>query len=145
MSLRSFHLFFISLCSALSLGVSYWTYFHPQYAIIGLFFIAVGLGLIPYGVWFYKKTRARPKPALVAFDTIKHVILLALVIAAGFPSLAGACPVCVGPPQDPMIQGMQSAISILLGVTGFILMCFLVSIAVFWRRAVKAKGNAVTG
>ncbi len=63
MSLRSFHLFFISIASILAFFFGAWglrysqTLEHSAYFTAGLFSLAIGFGLIVYGVLFWQKTR----------------------------------------------------------------------------------------
>ncbi len=54
---------------------------------------------------------------------------------------ATACSVCFGPPEEPMMQGVKFAIYALLGVTGFVLSCFLVFIGVLWKRSSTMCGD----
>lgn len=65
MSLKQFHLFFISVCVVMSLGVGTWCYFYAQRnsdSTIGYYgygFIALALMLVGYEIWFSKKISAR--------------------------------------------------------------------------------------
>lgn len=63
MSLRFFHIIFIVLSTLLSFGFSVWLYgnYRAGNSTLELFFAiaaaAVGISLIGYGVWFFKKSR----------------------------------------------------------------------------------------
>ena len=48
--------------------------------------------------------------------------------------IAKACPVCYGANDSPMNAGMNSAIIVLLGITGFVLGGFVTFFAMVWRR-----------
>ncbi len=52
MSLKAFHIFFISLSSLLSFGVAAWTIFLKNDALLGIVFIILAFFLIVYGVRF---------------------------------------------------------------------------------------------
>ena len=63
MSLRVFHLFFITLATLLSFGFGGWSYENYQVQKTGLDLWlaigggAVGVALIVYGIWFVKKSK----------------------------------------------------------------------------------------
>ena len=63
MSLKAFHIFFVSLASALAFGFAGWALPSPpagagaDYKIMGLLSLALGVGLIVYGFWFWRKIK----------------------------------------------------------------------------------------
>lgn len=63
MSLRIFHLFFITLSTLLVFGCAallyenYRAQNNPKELCFALIAGALGVGLIVYGVWFFKKTK----------------------------------------------------------------------------------------
>jgi hypothetical protein len=63
MSLRFFHIVFITLSTLLSFGFAVWLYenYRAQASaaeLLGAIISgALGVGLIAYGVWFFKKSR----------------------------------------------------------------------------------------
>ena len=57
------------------------------------------------------------------------------LVALAVPVLAFACPVCYGPPDDPMVKGTNNGIWVLLGVVGFVQVGFAALFWSFWRRA----------
>ena len=57
MSLRIFHIFFISLSTLLCAGVSWWCFANNVGAFYGYAFAAAAVILPIYGAWFLKKTR----------------------------------------------------------------------------------------
>lgn len=60
------------------------------------------------------------------------VLVLATLL---FAQAAAACPVCYGPPDDPMVKGTNNGIWVLLGVVGFVQLGFVALFVSFWRRA----------
>ena len=59
------------------------------------------------------------------------VALLLLAIQAG----AVACPSCYGAADSPMTAGMDAAILVMLGITGFVLSLIGGTFFYLWRRA----------
>ena len=59
------------------------------------------------------------------------IVLMALFLAQS----AFACPVCFGPPDDPMVKATNNGIWVLLGVVGFVQIGFVALFWSFWRRA----------
>lgn len=66
MSLRGFHVIFITLATAVSLAFAMWTMLSTAETNVGavkIFGIAsgvFGIGLGIYGVWFYRKLKSTP-------------------------------------------------------------------------------------
>lgn len=63
MSLKAFHVFFITLATLITLGFAGWSVQQvlygagASYLVMAIFGSLAGLGLPVYGVWFLKKTR----------------------------------------------------------------------------------------
>ena len=66
--------------------------------------------------------------------TIIHVLLSTVGISA-VTGIATACPNCYGAPDSPMTAGMNTAILVMLGITGFVLLAIVISFFLLWRRA----------
>lgn len=47
---------------------------------------------------------------------------------------AAACPVCFGAKDSPMNAGMDTAIMVMLGITGFVLSMISAFFVMMWRR-----------
>jgi hypothetical protein len=56
-------------------------------------------------------------------------------IALLFANVASACPVCFGNPGAPMTKGASNGILFLLGVIGFVQLCFIALFVTWWLRA----------
>ncbi len=65
-----------------------------------------------------------------------HGRRLGIAAAVAFCSLqtASACPVCFGAKDSPMNAGMNTAIWVMLGITGFVLSLIAAFFAMMWRR-----------
>jgi len=51
------------------------------------------------------------------------------------PQVISACPVCYGAQDSPMTAGMNTAIIVMLGITGFVLAIIVVFFLWMWRRS----------
>lgn len=56
MSLKAFHLIFVTLLTSLSFGCSAWA-FHMGKPLFGLLGIAAGIAVIVYGIYFLRKLK----------------------------------------------------------------------------------------
>ncbi|HEY0142515.1 MAG TPA: hypothetical protein VGF48_16575 [Thermoanaerobaculia bacterium] len=65
---------------------------------------------------------------------MKRLVLIALVTLL-FANAAFGCPVCFGPPDDPMVKGVNKGIWVLLGFISFVQIGFVALFWSFWRRA----------
>lgn len=72
----------------------------------------------------------------------KNSKLLALAVLSLIlfgPEVLLACPVCYGPGDAPMNQGMNNAIWVLLGIVAFVQIGFVALFWSFWRRSKQLK------
>lgn len=69
----------------------------------------------------------------------RTTLALALLILVLFPAVASACPVCMGAPGDPLVEGTNRGIWVLLGVVGLVQIGFAALFVTFWRRARDLK------
>lgn len=130
MSLKTFHIFFITLSALLSVFLITWGLreYRQSRDLISLLIGGSGLLLlillIPYGRWFLNKIKRLP----------------ALLIAAnlwGFSRSAEACSVCYGDPNSLLTKGAKSGVLFLLLVIVGILAAIL-GIGIAWaRRALR--------
>lgn len=72
-------------------------------------------------------------------------IILLVVLAAGITSTAAACPSCYGQAEGPVIDGMNNAITAMIGITGFVLSGFIfMFIAIGRRSRLMREADATT-
>lgn len=133
MSLKTFHIVFIAVSTALSLFMALWGFNDSRFSGSGssLFVGIVGLvglaALLPYYRWFRNKFR-------------KMALTLALsLVSAWFlqASSAPACAVCFGDPNSDMIKGVKAGVLLLILVIGGVL-GGIVAVAFTWARRAKA-------
>lgn len=109
MSLKAFHIVFITLSTLLSAGLAFWGFKNyrlsretPDLALGLAGVVSLGL-LIPYFRWFQKKMR-RLAPFVIA----------GLMFLSSQPALA--CSVCYGDPNSPLTKGIKMGILSLAGL-----------------------------
>ena len=125
MSLKAFHLVFISASVLLSLFAGVWGV--KEYGItgsvfalsMGIAFLVLGGALLVYGVRVIAK-----------FRELSAFVLLVLIAEA-----AMACPVCFGDSDSPMAKGMNGTVWVMLGIIGFVQVGFVALFISFWRRS----------
>lgn len=61
-------------------------------------------------------------------------IVLWAIMSVVCAAAAGACPVCYGAKDTPATAGMDTAIMVLLGITGSVLMGIAAFFAMVWKR-----------
>jgi heme/copper-type cytochrome/quinol oxidase subunit 2 len=65
------------------------------------------------------------------------VSIAALCLLLVFPSMGAACPSCYGKADSPMIDGMNTAIVAMIGVTAVVLLGIVAFSVFMWRRRRK--------
>lgn len=63
-----------------------------------------------------------------------RIVITALSLLMSYGSTWG-CPACYGDPDSPMTAGMNSAILVMLGITGFVLVSIVACFFLLWKRA----------
>lgn len=113
MSLKAFHLVFVIASILLGMGVGGWGIMEYRATgevgalVLGLIFLAMGIGLFFYGRKMLKKTK-----------DIGYLALAGLLLAE---QNAAACAACYGESDAPMADGMNAGIFTLLIVVGGLL------------------------
>lgn len=124
MSLKWFHVLFITLSTVVLVGFGVWGLFN-QYVVLGVASLSGSAALCVYGTYFLQKMRR-----------IFGVALLTVAISAiSTPALA--CPVCFGAVDSAQTRGMQAGILALLAVTVSVLGAFGVFFFVYLRRRLR--------
>ncbi len=135
MSLKHFHIFFITVSF---LFLSYFAYWNMQaYQVsqdqtdLMLALVAAGslLPLSIYAVWFFKKLRKLAQFAALTAG------LSALQWA--LPAATWACAVCFKDPSSKMVQGAQSGVLFLAAVIYILLMAMFGVFYMWYRRSKK--------
>ncbi len=137
MSLKAFHIFFISICSLLSLFLIVWGIWDFQVTRTGLSLglaILGGLGLVlltRYLKWFRQK--------------IKDIVIgLAVGLAGGFLgwiTKAQACAVCFQDPDSLMTKGALTGVAVLLAIVVTVLVLIALVARSWIKRAHKMSAH----
>ena len=105
MSLKAFHIIFITLSISLCFGYGYWSFIQPNEngnLFWGALSIFLGIGLMVYGFFFLQK--------------MKKFCLSILLLNLIWINHAQACSVCFGDPQSSLTIGLKMGILTLLVV-----------------------------
>lgn len=139
MSLRFFHILFITLSVLMALVVGIWAlnaYRSDGSATwVGLAVLAFAGGglLVVYGNRFLQKTRNLGIAAVVAAGTL------------GLPSDVLACAVCIGNTDSSLRDGMNAGILALLGCALFMMASFGAFAVYLWRKSKSAADSSQQG
>ncbi len=126
MSLKLFHIVFITLSTLLCLFMVVWGYgnyrsSHEAFSIALAFLGAVGiLLLVPYGRWFWRKMKGL-------------AVLIGMLLPGGELS---ACLVCYGDPGSPAGRGLVAGVLLLGGVVG-VLLATILTVGLVWRKRAR--------
>ena len=139
MNLKAFHIVFVTASSLVSFVFGGWCWRYAEanptsgYRTLAAASFGVGVALIVYGFWFWKKINARQggsggpgKGAAVA--------LVLLVWFLGQP-VAEACTTCYGEAQGPLIDGARAGVWLLFGLVGTLQVAFIGFFVYLWRRS----------
>ena len=138
MSLKAFHILFITLASLLSFAFSGWAFGAAEAGqgsdmrTAGYVAAGFGIALIVYGIWFWGKMRRQGLMALAA------------LAAAGMlgSTDAAACTVCYGEAEGPMIEAARLGVWLMIGIVGVMQLSFGSFFLYLWRRARKLKESS---
>lgn len=136
MSLKAFHIVFITLSLILCVTLTLWGlqgYFQTGNTMQLVIALVFAVSLIPLGLyanWFWKKMRTFPKAALI-------LSLISSMVWQHLPSELWACAVCFKGPDSPMTKGAQSGALLLAGVV-YLLLFGIAGIAFTWFRRARS-------
>lgn len=142
MSLKIFHVVFVTCSSLLAFLLGGWAFAQGSGAIAGgVVSVLVGLGLIWYGVVFWKKITTPEEERRRRRKLLRAVSLLPAVLVAAWPRAAQACTVCYGEAEGPMLDGARYGVYFLLAV----LVAVQISLGLFFlylrRRSRQTNGS----
>jgi hypothetical protein len=135
MSLRFFHIVFITLSALMSLLVGLWAIDAYRgdgslsWAVLAVLAFVGGGGLVVYGNRFLHKMRKLGVAALVAAGTLAS------------PSKALACTVCIGNTESLLRDGMNAGVLALLGFALFMMVTFAAFFIYLWRKAKAVESS----
>lgn len=135
MSLRFFHIVFITLSALMSLLVGLWAIDAYRgdgsltWVVLAVLAFVGGGGLVVYGNRFLHKMRKLGVAALVAAGTLAS------------PSKALACTVCIGNTESLLRDGMNAGVLALLGFALFMMVTFAAFFIYLWRKAKSVESS----
>jgi hypothetical protein len=145
-SLKAFHIVFVTLSTLLCLVFGGWSL--HRYATLGgggllattlLSFVAAGV-LIVYGLWFRRKITSPEEENRRRRKFIRRVpAMLAVMLLAD--RAAHACSVCYGEADGPMIDGARSGVYMMFGLVLLMQIAFGSFFIVLWRRSRDAEAE----
>jgi len=140
MSLRAFHIVFVTFSTLLSFGFGGWAlHFYratrsTTYLLTTLGAFSFGVALIVYGVWFWRKIRSREdddKKRRKIIHTGAVLCAIWLLSSRG----AEACTVCYGEAEGPMIDAARWGVYLLFGLVIAVQVAFGAFFVQLWRRS----------
>ena len=140
MSLKNFHIVLISLSSLLAFAFGGWSIRaftatdDVTNLLLGLFSLALGLGLIFYIVWFARRIHTRDEEERRKRNLIRPLALPVIIWFLGTRT-AGACPVCYGEAEGPMIDAARMGVWLLFGLVFAMQVAFALFFIYLRRRA----------
>ena len=129
MSLKFFHIVFITVSVLMCLVVGLWALdaYRVDGAVSSIVLAALAFAgggfLVVYGSRFLQKFRKLGIAGLLVAGTLAA------------PADALACAVCLGNTQSSLRDGMNAGILALLGIAGFMILSFAVFFVYLWRKA----------
>jgi hypothetical protein len=140
MSLKAFHIVFVTLSTLLAFTFSVWSFRSPGgvYRVAGAASALFGLALIAYGVWFWRKIRTIGGTGAHLHRMVMVPASLGLIwLAAGQD--ASACTVCYGEADGQMIEAARSGVWLMIGLVAALQASFGLFFILLWRRARRLK------
>ena len=140
MSLKGFHIVLISLSSLLALGFGGWSV-HAYRAtgqvghlVMAVLSFAGAVGLVVYISWFARKIHTREEEDR---KRRKRIRPLALLAAGWLLSVrpAGACAVCYGQAEGPMVDAARLGVWLLFGLVFAVQLALVLFFLCLRRRA----------
>jgi len=146
MSLRAFHIVFVTFSTLLSFAFGSWAMnFYratrsSAYLMTGVASFAFGVGLIAYGFWFWRKIRSHEGDDKKRRKVIHTVPVLCLIWLLNSRA-AEACTVCYGEAEGPMIDAARWGVYLLFGLVLAVQIAFGAFFVQLWRRSRLAQTN----
>jgi len=138
MNLKTFHIIFVTVSSLMSFGFGGWCWHYAdvnQSAGIRALAAAsfgVGVALIVYGFWFWKKINAGGRDGTGRGGAAALTLLL--IWFFGQPAVE-ACTTCYGEADGPLMDGARAGVLLLFGLVGILQIAFGSFFVYLWRRS----------
>jgi len=139
-SLKTVHIVLISLSSLLAIGFGAWTAAQwsagagRAYLVTSVCSFTAAVGLVVYVVWFARKVRTREQD-----DRRRRKMIHPMVVVGGVWLVAaqdaGACAVCYGEADGPMIDAARLGVWLLFGLVFALQAAFMTFFLCLRKRA----------
>jgi len=139
-SLKAFHIVFVTLSSLLAFVFAGWNLRahgaggDTTHLVLGAGSGLFGALLIVYGFWFWRKIRTLEEQTAPRRKALHKIPALTLVLLAG-TRVASACSVCYGDAEGPMIDAARLGVWLLFGLVFAVQACFVIFFVHLRRRA----------
>jgi len=151
MSLKAFHILFVSLSSLLCFAFGGWNLHRYRTEggwaalALGLGALGAGVGLIVYGRWFWRKITTRDEERRRRRRNLRKLPVALGAIAAGhlIAPEAWACSSCFGAADGPLIDAARIGVYFLFGFVLVLQLSFASFFVYLWRRS--RRFNSETG
>jgi uncharacterized membrane protein YidH (DUF202 family) len=140
MSLKFFHIVFVTLASVLSFVIGGWslhrysTHSETLYLVMGLTTVGLGLGLIVYGFWFWRKITTLDEEKKRRRRNV-HPVAVMIAVWLLSDHMVQACTVCYGEAEGPMIDAARLGVYLLFGLVMALQGAFAVFFIYLRKRA----------
>jgi len=147
MSLKAFHIVFVTLSTLLAFTFAVWAFRSAadsggtEMLVAGVLSAAFGVSLIVYGFWFWKKIKPLTADRGGRLRGIVLVPLAGLAWLLSGPD-ATACSVCYGAAEGQMIVAARSGVWLMIGFVAAMQLSFGLFFIHLWRRARSRKESA---
>jgi len=137
MNLKTFHIVFVTVSSLMSFVFGGWCWRYAEtnqsagIRTLGAISFGVGVALIAYGFWFWRKINPRGSNGS---GNGAAVVLVLLIWFFGQP-VAEACTTCYGEAEGPLIDAARAGVWLLFGLVGALQAAFIGFFVYLWRRS----------
>jgi len=134
MSLKNFHIVFISVSLLVTIGFGLWAFQEYRQSreledlLLGITALLMLVALACYGRWFWRKLGRMPEPAVL-------IATLGLSLYQLAPRSVEACSVCFKNPDSELVKGAQAGVLFLAIVIYALLTGMLVLVYTWYRRS----------
>ena len=138
MSLKGFHVLFVTAASLVTAAFGVWALNADGFHAFGLASLALTVALVLYGAWFLRKIRTPDEEERRRRKMIRPLLLGLAAAILGAPE-AGACSVCYGDAQGPLIDAARLGVWLLFGLVAAVQIGI---VAFFWTLRRRARDYA---
>ncbi len=143
MSLKLFHVVFVSCSSLLAFLFGGWSFAQSGASgvIGGIVAILLGALMIAYGFWFWQKIRTPEEERLRRRRLLRPLALVGPWLLLAWPRTAEACAVCYGQAEGAMLDGARIGVYLLLATLVAVQTGFVVFFVYLRRRSLHFNGK----